>query len=251
MPTTSTPSVSDLINYSGKVALVTGAARGFGFACAKRLAEAGAAVVLADQLEELCQTAAKALSESGYNVHAVTVDVTNENDVNQAVQATSTQFGQLNILVNSAGVFTNYLLEAMPIEEFRRVIDVNVTGSFLTIQAAAKVMRTQGKGGAIVNISSIDAIRPSAPGLMHYDASKHAIWGVTKSAAIELGPHGIRVNAIAPGSSFTEGVEAFLQAGAPAGHDIRAQFDAIDFQENNYALLRPASARNFFITPIT
>ena len=87
-------------------------------------------------------------------------------------------------------------------------------------------MREQGRGGSIVNISSIDAIHPSGSGLSHYGTSKHAIWGLTKTMALELGPDGIRVNAIAPGPSLTEGAVEFVEAGAPEGIDVDAQWAA-------------------------
>jgi 2-deoxy-D-gluconate 3-dehydrogenase len=110
--------------------------------------------------------------------------------------------------------------------EFQRIVDVNVGGAFLCTRAAAARMREQGNGGAIVNITSIDAIHPSGPGLSHYGTSKHAIWGLTKTMALELGPDGIRVNAVAPGPSLTEGAVEFVQAGAPEGIDVEAQWGA-------------------------
>ena len=133
-------------------------------------------------------------------------------------------FGRLDVLVNNAGVFSNFLLEHMTPEEFQRIIGVNVGGGFLCIRAAAARMREQGDGGSIVNITSIDAIHPSGSGLSHYGTSKHAIWGLTKTMALELGPDGIRVNAVAPGPSLTEGAVEFVEAGAPEGIDVDAQW---------------------------
>ena len=121
------------------------------------------------------------------------------------------------MLVNNAGVFSNFLLEHMTPAEFNRIIGVNVGGTFLCIKAAAAQMREQGDGGSIVNITSIDAVHPSGSGLSHYGTSKHAIWGLTKTMALELGPDGIRVNAVAPGPSLTEGAVEFVEAGAPGG----------------------------------
>ena len=105
---------------------------------------------------------------------------------------------------------------------------MNVGGTFLCTRAAAARMRDQGDGGSIINISSIDAVHPSGSGLSHYGTSKHAIWGLTKTMALELGPDRIRVNAIAPGPSLTEGAVEFVQAGAPDGIDVDAQWAAYE-----------------------
>lgn len=216
----------DLVDLSDKVALITGGGRGFGFACAKRLGEAGADIVIADISEPSSERMAD-LRSGGADVAFVATDISDEAQAKGAVDAAVAEFGRLDILVNNAGVFSNFLLENLEEAEFRRILDINVVGTHLMTQAAAAVMRSQGDGGSIITISSIDSLRPSAPGLLHYDASKHAVFGMMKSAALELGPDGIRVNSIAPGSSFTEGVEIFLKGSAPEGHDIEGQFGAV------------------------
>jgi 2-dehydro-3-deoxy-D-gluconate 5-dehydrogenase len=215
-----------LVDLSGQAALVTGAAQGLGYACARRLAEAGAGVVLADLRADRLEAARDRLAATGASVVAVTGDISVEEDAERLVEAAVEAFGRLDILVNNAGVFSNFLLEHMQADEFQRVLDVNVRGSFLCIRAAAAQMRRQGSGGSIVNITSIDAIHPSGSGLSHYGTSKHAIWGLTKTMALELGPDGIRVNAVAPGPSLTEGAVEFVEAGAPAGIDVEAQWGA-------------------------
>jgi 2-deoxy-D-gluconate 3-dehydrogenase len=215
-----------LLDLSGKVALVTGAAQGFGFACARRLAEAGAAVVLADRRPDRLDTARESLAAAGRSVATAEGDVSVEADVDRLVGTAVERFGRLDVLVNNAGVFSNFLLEHLEAAEFHRILGVNVGGSFLCIRAAAARMREQGDGGSIVNVSSIDAIHPSGSGLSHYGTSKHAIWGLTKTMALELGPDGIRVNAIAPGPSLTEGAVEFVEAGAPEGIDVDAQWAA-------------------------
>jgi len=220
------PSLMSLVDLGGKVALVTGSAQGFGFACARRLAEAGAAVVLADRRPDQLDRSRARLADAGGTVAAFTGDVCVEADVERLVQTAVGTFGSLDVLVNNAGVFSNFLLEHLTPEEFHRIIGVNVGGAFLCIRAAAAQMRKQERGGSIVNISSIDAIHPSGSGLSHYGTSKHAIWGLTKTMALELGPDRIRVNAIAPGPSLTEGAVEFVEAGAPEGIDVDAQWAA-------------------------
>ena len=163
---------------------MTGAAQGFGFACARRLSEAGAAVTLADRRADRLEDARSRLGEQGGRVVAVTGDIADEADVERLVATTVEEFGRIDILVNNAGVFSNFLLEHLEPAEFQRILGVNVGGSFLCTRTAAARMRAQGEGGAIVNISSIDAIHPSGSGLSHYGTSKHAIWGLTKTMAL-------------------------------------------------------------------
>ncbi len=208
--------------------MVTGAAQGFGFACARRLAEAGAAVVLADRRADRLEAARERLEAAGRSVVSVVGDIGVEEDVERLVGTAVSGFGRLDVLVNNAGVFSNFLLENMTPAEFNRIIGVNVGGAFLCIRAAAAQMREQGDGGSIVNITSIDAIHPSGSGLSHYGTSKHAIWGLTKTMALELGPDRIRVNAVAPGPSLTEGAVEFVEAGAPEGIDVDAQWAAYE-----------------------
>ncbi len=222
----SPPPLRSLLDLSGKAALVTGAAQGFGFACARRLAEAGASVLLADRQPDRLEAACERLSSSGGKVAAAAGDISSEADVSRMLASVVERFGRLDVLVNNAGVFSNFLLEHLAPAEFQRILDVNVRGSFLCIRAAAAQMRKQGEGGSIVNITSIDAVHPSGAGLSHYGTSKHAIWGLTKAMALELGPDGIRVNAIAPGPSLTEGAVEFVEAGAPEGIDVDAQWAA-------------------------
>jgi 2-deoxy-D-gluconate 3-dehydrogenase len=220
--------LASLLDLSGKTALVTGAAQGFGFACARRLAEAGSSVVLADVRRDRLEAAGRRLAGEGRPVAVAVGDVSTAEGAAGLVQVATERFGRLDVLVNNAGVFSNFLLEALEPAEFDRILGVNVGGAFLCTKAAARQMREQGDGGSIINITSIDAVHPSAAGLAHYGTSKHAIWGLTKSMALELGPDGIRVNAIAPGPSLTEGAVEFVEAGAPEGIDVDAQWGAYE-----------------------
>ncbi len=195
-----------LIDLSGRTAIVTGAAMGIGRGIAHRLHEAGANVVVAD-LDESAGGEVAAAFERGRagSALALRVDVSDQGGVEAMVEETVERFGSLHILVNNAGIYPTAALAQLDVETFRRVLDVNLTGLFLCTKAAAAQMIEQGDGGRIVNITSIDALHPSMVGLSHYDASKHGAWGFTRNIALELAPHGIAVNAIAPGGILTPG----------------------------------------------
>ncbi len=194
-----------LLSLSGKTAVVTGGALGIGFGIAYRLAEAGAKVVIADMQEDKAKEAQKQLSDKGFTAHAVSVDIGRELDIQGMVEETVKTFGSLDILVNNAGIYPNIPVMNMQASDFERVIKVNLEGTFLCTKYAAAQMIKQGKGGKIINITSIDALHPSMVGLAHYDSSKHGMWGFTKNSALELAPHKIWVNAIAPGGIDTPG----------------------------------------------
>jgi len=136
---------------------------------------------------------------------AVRSDVSDRDSVEAMVRAAVERFEGLDVLVNNAGIYPMVPIAELDVETFRRVLDVNLTGLFLCTKAASARMIEQGRGGRIVNVTSIDALHPSMVGLAHYDASKHGAWGFTKNAAQELAPHGICVNAVAPGGIATPG----------------------------------------------
>lgn len=211
----------NLLDLSGKTAIVTGGAVGIGLGISRRLAEAGANVVIADVNAENAEKAKQELVGLGFKAEAVTTDVSKEADVEAMVQKAVSVFGGLDILVNNAGIYPNVLVMQMTAADFEKVIAVNLEGLFLCTKHAAAQMITQGHGGKIVNITSIDALHPSTPGLAHYDASKHGAWGFTKNSALELASHKIWINAVAPGGIATPGVQK-LQGGAkaPAGVDM-------------------------------
>jgi 2-dehydro-3-deoxy-D-gluconate 5-dehydrogenase len=216
--------LTDLLDLGGRVALVTGAGQGFGFACAGRLAEAGAMVLLTDRLGDRVEAAGGRLDSHGERIAWATGDVSDPDAVDALVETAVERFGRLDVLVNNAAAYSNTRVEEMPLDRFAGVIDVNVNGSFWCARQAARQMLSQGDGGAIVNITSIDALHPTSIGMSHYTTSKHALWGLTKSFALELGPHGIRTNAVAPGPSLTEGAVEYIRAGAPEGIDVERQW---------------------------
>lgn len=206
--------IGKLLDLSGKTAIVTGAV-GIGFGIAYRLTEAGANVVIATRMLDEANESAKKLTEKGWRAKAVCVDVSVEEDVRRMVETSVSDFGSVDILVNNAGIYPTMPVLQMTLADFDKVLAVNLKGVFLCTKYAAEQMIKQGKGGRIINITSIDALHPSSVGLAHYDASKHGVWGFTKNVALELAPHKIWVNAIAPGGILTEGVKK-MQSGHPA-----------------------------------
>lgn len=202
--------INQIINLSGKTAIVTGGALGIGFGIAYRLAEAGANVVIADFKIEEGEKAAGQLNSKGWKAKAIKVDVSNEEDVKNLISETVNNFDSLDILINNAGIYPNIPVSKMTLEDFDKVLSVNLKGVFLCSKYASEEMINKGKGGKIINITSVDALHPSMIGLAHYDASKHGVWGFTKNLALELAPHKIWVNAIAPGGIKTPGVEKGL-----------------------------------------
>jgi 2-deoxy-D-gluconate 3-dehydrogenase len=210
---------STLLNLSGKTAIVTGGALGIGFGIAYRLAEAGANVVIANRNQQEAQQAVENLKSRGWSALAIATDVSIEDQVKNLVQQTVSAFGEINILVNNAGIFPSVPLANMTAEDFSQVIEINLKGVFHCTKHVSDQMIKQGVGGKIINVTSIDALHPSSIGLAHYDASKHGVWGFTKNVALELGQHKIWVNAIAPGGIITPGVQK-MQSQAPANPDI-------------------------------
>lgn len=205
-------SLSQLLDLSGKTAIITGAGGGIGKGIALRLHEAGANVVIADLDEPTAQaTAAELTTIRDDSAIALHVNVAKSADVKKMVTDTVDQFGGVDILVNNAGIFPMQSLADMSEADFTKVIDVNLRGVFLCSKYISQQMISQGKGGKIINITSIDALHPSTVGLAHYDASKHGVWGFTKNVALELAEHRICVNAIAPGGVATPGTAIMQQ----------------------------------------
>jgi 3-oxoacyl-[acyl-carrier protein] reductase len=189
-----------------RVAVVTGAAQGIGLAIATTFANHGASVVIADVNAEGAQTARVRLEQLGVKALALAVDVREPEQIRQMVETAVSQLGGLDILVNNAGITRDATMRKMTLENWQLVIDVHLKGTFLGTQAAAAIMREQ-KRGSIVNISSISG-KIGLVGQTNYSAAKAGIVGLTKAAAKELAPHGVRVNAVQPGLIRTAMTEA-------------------------------------------
>ena len=202
-----------MASLTGKTAVITGAAKGIGLACAERLAADGAKVVIADVEEAAGESAASTLSQQGREALFVHCDVSAKLDVRNLVTATLDAYGAIDILVNNAGiVFGGEFLDISE-ADFDRVLAVNLKGAFLVGQAVARQMVEQlnagGKPGSIINMSSVNAVFAIAT-QVPYSVSKGGVNQLTKVMALALAPHGIRVNAIGPGSIMTDMLQSVV-----------------------------------------
>jgi 2-deoxy-D-gluconate 3-dehydrogenase len=197
--------INNLISLTGKCAVVTGGARGIGYAICYRLAEAGASVVIADLDESAGISSSQRIIEAGFSAQFVHCNVAEENDIISMFDQVTKNRDGIDIMVNNAGIFPSIPFEKMTKQDFDRIISINLTGMMLCSRLAAETMIEKKKGGVIINIASIDSIRPSFKGSVGYAASKGGVLMMTRSMALELGRYSIRVNAIAPGAILTEG----------------------------------------------
>lgn len=182
---------------AGKVAIITGAARGMGAVTAKLFVEQGASVVIADIIDDAGKALAASLGDRAHYVHA---DISKEADWQNLIHKAES-LGPLNVLVNNAAILHIAAIADSDAADYMRVININQLGTYLGIRAAIEPMKKAG-GGSIINISSIDGLQ-AKNGLSAYVSSKWAVRGLSKSAAIELGPYNIRVNTVHPGGIFT------------------------------------------------
>jgi len=193
--------VKELFDLTGKVAIVTGGGRGLGEQIAKGFAEAGANVVLCSRNENACKEVSEELKSIGVESLAIRCDVTNPEDVQNVVNQTKETFGRIDILVNNSGASWGAPAEDMPLEAWHKVLNVNVTGTFIMSQAVGKVMLEQ-NSGKIINIASVAGLQGTNPKYLDavgYSASKGAVVNLTKDLAVKWGSRGVHVNAIAPG----------------------------------------------------
>jgi len=215
-----------LFDLTGQVALVTGGSRGLGAEMAEGLAEAGAALMLLARREQWLGPAVAAMRERGFRCEGALCDVSQPGEVDAVVGKTLAAYGQIDILVNNAGVTWGAAAEDMPLEKWRQVLEVNLTGAFLFAQACGRDMIRRNYG-RIINVGSIAGLKSSMPRGIHYAgyaSSKAGLLGLTRELAAQWAPHNIRVNAIAPGffpSRMTEKVleaaQAHIEAGIPMG----------------------------------
>jgi NAD(P)-dependent dehydrogenase (short-subunit alcohol dehydrogenase family) len=190
------------MSLEGKVAIVTGGAQGIGRAIADGLAEQGATIVIADLAN------AEAAADTYRGGVGYTVDVSEEEQVDEMVADVKNRLGSIDILINNAGIYASLEMrpfDQIPVDEWRKVMDVNVLSMFLTCRAIVPIMRERG-GGKIVNISSGTPFR-GVPFLLHYVTSKGAVVALTRSLAKEVGADGIYVNCVAPGFTVSDGVK--------------------------------------------
>jgi NAD(P)-dependent dehydrogenase (short-subunit alcohol dehydrogenase family) len=221
-PDLSDRALADLVSLSGRVAVVTGGARGIGLATVRRLAEAGAKVVVADLDVAGAETVADEIGGLGLET-----DVRDAAALARLADQAVSSFGRLDVWVSNAGVYpTHDVLELEP-EDWDLVLDVDLRGVFLGAREAARRMIGLGHGGVIVNVASTAAYRVAGRGIAHYAAAKHGVLGLTKSLAVDLGPSGVRVLAVAPCVTATPGIEEARGAMQRAGFAIERLGDEL------------------------
>ncbi len=206
IPDVSEKSIAELISLKGRNAVVTGGARGIGLAICKRLAEAGANIVVGDVREDIGKEAAAHIAQQwGVKALFCVADVSDGASIAQLADKTVQELGGINIWVNNAGIYPFSPVVEMFDEQWDRVLNINLRGTFIGAREAAKRMIVAQKGGVIINLASTAGYQGGAS-IAHYVASKHGVRGLTKSLAIELGPHNIRVLALAPTLISTPGI---------------------------------------------
>jgi 2-dehydro-3-deoxy-D-gluconate 5-dehydrogenase len=213
--------ISEMLDLTGRAAIVSGAGHGLGFAVAARLVEAGAGVLLNDLDGDRVEAAARRLGDGGHRAVAAAGDVARRGDVQRCVDAAVAEFGRVDVLVNNAGIWPREPFAQGSDETWRRTLEVNLIGQLLLTQAVAARMIEAGAGGTIVNIASIAAVVPHPDDLVAYGASKAGVVNATKTLAKALAPHAIRVNTILPGGMETPGVQGTVRrhgSDIPLGH---------------------------------
>ena len=242
--------LADLFDLSGRNAIVTGGGSGLGRSFAEGLAEAGANLVLCARDADRCRRTAAELSRAfGITAIGLPCDVREPEMVDSVVDAAKSELGSIDVLVNNAGTSWGAPVAEYPLERWRKVIDVNLTGVFLFCQAVGREMIQQGDGGKIVNIASLAAFRAAPPELLDavaYSASKGGVVSFTRDLAVKWAKHRITVNAIAPGWFPTEMSQVVLDRGGDAflgriplnrfgdGPDLKGAIVFLSSQSSNY-----------------
>lgn len=197
------PAVSDLLDFTGRVVIVTGASQGIGRGIAERFGSAGASVAVHYRSG---RDDASAIAASMETAVAVGGDLRDPDAVENVFSTVENALGPVDVLINNAGIYPLHSLLDAPPDAWQDVVNANLLTTHLSTQRAARSMRSRGASGAIVNVASIEGVRP-APLHSHYNAAKGGVLMYTQSAALELGEHGIRVNAVSPGLIWREGIE--------------------------------------------
>lgn len=192
--------------HSSKVVIVTGASKGIGRGIAERFAEEGAHVVLVSRDVELLNEITDNLRQRNLSASFARADVSNPDDMQRVVKETLAQLNTIDVLCHNAGIYPHSRLEAMSLEDWQKVIDVNLTGTFLAVKACIPQMKKQGRGKIVIT-SSISGPQTALPGFSHYTASKGGIAGFVKTAAVELAKYNININSVEPGNIATEGLD--------------------------------------------
>jgi NAD(P)-dependent dehydrogenase (short-subunit alcohol dehydrogenase family) len=206
-----------LFSLEGKTALITGGARGLGKAMAEALAQVGSNIVIADMEAASAEKAADELASFGTKTLGLEVDVTNEAQVHKAIDRVVSDFKELNIVINNAGICQKIKVENQSLEDWKKTMDVNVNGVFLISKYAGKQMKAQG-GGSIINIASMSSFIANTEAQCAYNASKAAVAMMTKCMASEWVNDNIRVNAIAPGYMKTDMTKPIFAPGGELAH---------------------------------
>lgn len=213
-------SLSELFSLKGKTAVITGGANGIGLAAAKRLAELGAHVILADMDIEAALKEAEAFKAKGYAASAVQLKLPDEESIKAAAEFAVAATGHLDIWCNIAGIYPVSDTMSLSVADWHKVLDINLLGSFLGARAGIAKMIEGGRAGVVVNIHSTTAYK-TVPGLPHYIASKGGIEALTRALAVEFGPSNIRVVGVSPTMTITPGMEVQKQ-------DLDAAFGGVD-----------------------
>ncbi len=207
--------------FENHVVLITGAASGIGKACALRFAYEGAKVACLDISNDACEAVASACRKKDVEAFSTRCDVTNPDEIESAVQRTLERWRRIDVLIASAGVYSGSPLPEVSLQQWQRLIEINLTGVFLANRAVAPVLMQQ-KSGSIINLSSM-AGKTSFPASAEYSASKSGVIGLTRAVAMDLAPYGVTANAICPGNTLTEMVERVAErAGAKDGLSAEA-----------------------------
>lgn len=193
--------------FHGRVVIVTGSSRGIGRGIATLFAKEGAKLVLVGRDAEQLETVKKSIETMGEQAIWLKADVSNLEDMDRMVQKTLQEYGTVDILCHNAGIYPYARLENMTLEEWKNVISVNLTGTFLAVKACIPVMKAQGFGKIVIT-SSISGPETALPGYSHYTASKGGVAGFIRTAAVELAKYKININAVEPGNIITEGLES-------------------------------------------